>query len=77
MRAVLSSKRRSGASRALRSSASTSRTLDSSIRPGTQSVTYMLRTRRGDQVSIPSDAVTQHLGVPGNDGEQQGLTLAA
>lgn len=51
--------------------------VDSNIPPGTQSVSYMLRTRRGDQVSVPSDAVTQHLGVPGNGEQQQGLTLAA
>jgi hypothetical protein len=51
--------------------------VDSTIPAGTQSVSYMLRTRRGDQVSVPSDAVTQHLGVPGNGAQQQGLTLAA
>lgn len=53
--------------------------VDAKVPPGAQSVSYVLRARRGDQMSVPSDAVTQHLGVPGNGEGQggQGLTLAA
>ena len=50
--------------------------VDTNIPPGATAVSYVLRARRGDQVSVPSDTVVQHLGVPGN-GEQQGLSLAA
>jgi hypothetical protein len=56
--------------------------IDATIPPGTQSVSYVLRARRGDQVSAPSEPVTQFLGIPGNQeggqGEGQGgLSLAA
>jgi hypothetical protein len=32
--------------------------VDSNIPPGTEAVSYVLRARRGDQVSIPSDTVS-------------------
>lgn len=50
--------------------------IDATIPPGTQSVSYVLRARRGDQVSGPSEPVTQFLGIPGNQAEG-GLSLAA
>lgn len=50
--------------------------IDTTIPPGTQSASYMVRARRGDQVSPASAPVTQFLGIPGNQGEGQ-LSLAA
>lgn len=54
--------------------------IDTSIPSGTQSVSYFLRARRGDQVSPASSPLTQFLGIPGNQSQGSGdgeLSLAA
>ena len=50
--------------------------LDDTIPPGTANVQYVLRAKRGTQVSAPSSVITIYLGAAGNDGVQ-GLSIAA
>lgn len=50
--------------------------LDDTIPPGTPSVQYVLRAKRGALVSAPSSVITIYLGAAGNQG-QQGLSIAA
>lgn len=50
--------------------------LDDTIPPGTANVQYVLRAKRGSQVSAPSSVITIYLGAAGNDGVQ-GLSIAA
>jgi hypothetical protein len=50
--------------------------LDDTIPPGTASVQYVLRAKRGSQISAPSNVITIYLGAAGNEGAGQ-LSIAA